>query len=152
MLHFYEHTICVNGITGASHTPASILSFPLSRTPVCLPVHWDYIQNVTASDLSSIQNKPSSSFILYHFEACQTLNRQLCGSGCYLRLVTSLYACVSSSKCPDIQVYLIKFTSVYFYSNYKRFGERESRLTLPLLQRRKTVELAACMFKWKNEN
>lgn len=88
MLHFYEHTICVNGITGASHTPASMLSFPLSRTPVCLPLHWDYILNATASKLSSTLNKPSSSFILCRFEVCQTLNLQLSGSRHNLFLVT----------------------------------------------------------------
>ena len=107
MLHFYEHTICVNGITGASHTPASTHSFPLWRTsslPACLPaclsigITFRMLQPLSSQAL----NKQSSSFILYHSEACQTLNQQLCGSGYYFFLVTSLYTRVSSTDWPDV--------------------------------------------------
>lgn len=68
---------------------------PPVRLPACLSIGITFrmIQPLSSQAL----NKQSSSFILYHFEACQTLNRQLCGSGYYFFLVTSLYSRVSST-------------------------------------------------------
>jgi hypothetical protein len=84
MLHFYECTFCVNGISGASRTiPPSIPLFPVSRgPPVCA-------LDVTASGFSSVLTNMSSSLHLYHSEACQTLNRKMCGPRTCLFLATA---------------------------------------------------------------
>lgn len=82
--------------------PRAYPCFHSQGPPVCALLSLWITLVVTASGFSSVLTKLSSSLGPYHSEACQTLNRQMCGPGTCLFLATAWRQDATSSGRPCV--------------------------------------------------